>query len=262
MFNIGEMLFLASSLGALTYFIGTLIMGLPIPIYGIKKWGPKLILDGLYVTALVNAYGSILALSSMIQSYLGATWCNFFKWVCCLIIQEIALNAFLRTIYGIIAVASGPTAGVLLSEVGVLFSLFGSLITTSETLLIIARIVYEYSQVFIALGILLISIPFRVGRGVGGSLIGFSIVFYAALPYLPNFLTSLGVNVLQNLNNIPNNNACCIIVYLMTKVIPLLIEGTIVLPIAYMIILSGISIGVGAAISGYSFRLPIPIEIF
>jgi hypothetical protein len=48
----------------------------------------------------------------------------------------------------------------------------------------------------------------------------------------------------------------------MTKVVPLLIEGTIVLPIAYMIILSGISIGVGAAISGYSSRLPIPIEIF
>ncbi|BDC19357.1 DNA import protein CedA [Acidianus sp. HS-5] len=262
MFSIGEMLFLASSLGALTYFLGTLIMGLPVPVYGVKRWGPKLILDGLYVTALVNAYGSILSLSYIIQSYLGATWCSFFKWVCCLIVQEIALNTFLRTLYGIIAVASGPAAGVLLSQVGVLFSIFGSLITTSETLLIIARIVYDYSQVLVALGILLISIPFRVGRGVGGSLIGFSIVFYAGLPYLPNFLTSLGVNILQNLNSIPNNKACCIIVYLITKVVPVFIEGTIVLPIAYLVILGGISIGVGAAISGYSSRLPIPIEIF
>lgn len=256
------MLFLASSLGALTYFIGTLIMGLPIPVYGVKKWGPKLILDGLYVTALVNIYGSIISLATMIQSYLGATWSNFFKWICCLIIQEIALNAFLRTIYGIIAAASGPAAGVLLAEVGFLFSILGSLITTSETILITARIVYEYSQVFVALGILLISIPFRIGRGVGGSLIGFSIVFYSALPYLPNFLTSLGVNVLQNLNNIPNDEAYCIIIYLMTKVVPFLIEGTIVLPIAYIIMLSGISIGVGALISGYSSRLPIPLEIF
>jgi hypothetical protein len=130
-----------------------------------------------------------------------------------------------------------------------------------ETILTISYLVYQNVGIFIALGILFLSLPFRIGRSIGGALIGFAVVFYIGLPYLPNFLTGLGVNVL-NPPVVSSNNANDILNFLATEAIPFYVEGTVVLPVAYLTILSGLSIGLGSAISGYSSRLPIPIEIF
>ncbi|AWR97309.1 hypothetical protein DFR86_06915 [Acidianus sulfidivorans JP7] len=260
MINIGEVLLISSSLASLTYVIGALIMALPIPLYGVKKWGTRLITDGIYATIWTDIYGLTMYIIQYINNLLGASWSYYYQWIYAVLVEEVDLYAVIRTAYVFASVSQDPAITVFLAPLSFIFSFLTGLITTTETLLVISNVVYEYTPIFVALGILFLSMPFRIGRNIGSSLIAFGIVFYSALPYLPNFLTSLGINVLDLSTS--SGNITDTINFLITQAIPLLIEGTLVFPIAYLIILSGITIGLGSAISGYSARMPIPIEIF
>ncbi|WP_054844973.1 hypothetical protein [Sulfuracidifex tepidarius] len=128
--------------------------------------------------------------------------------------------------------------------------------------MVLAFIINNYYGLFIALGIGLMSIPFRVGRGIGASLISFSIVFEAGLPYLPNFLQGLGMNPLDIELGMPTsaqlNNA---LTYMTTILIPTAMTSLLIMPLVYLGILSGLSMGLSYAIGG-SQKLPIPVEIF
>ncbi|ARM75951.1 DNA import protein CedA [Acidianus manzaensis] len=260
MINIGQILLLSSSLASLTYFLGTLIMALPIPLYGIKKWGTRLITDGIYSAIWINIYGTIISVMQYINSLLGVSWSYYYQWIYAVLVEEVDLYAIIRTVYVAASISQDPALTVFLAPLSFIFSFLTGLITTTETLLVISNVVYEYAPVFVVLGILFLSIPFRIGRSVGGSLIAFGVVFYSALPYLPQFLTSLGINILNI--SVSGNDITNTVNFLITQAIPLLVEGTLVFPIAYLIILSGITIGLGSAITGYSSRMPIPIEIF
>ncbi|EWG07338.1 MAG: hypothetical protein ASUL_05076 [Candidatus Aramenus sulfurataquae] len=261
MYSSFEFLGIAFDLAILTYFIGTLIMGLPIPVYGLKKWGPKLISDGIYSAVLVNLFELILYVSQEISSAIGASWANFYQWIYEVIAQELNIFFLVKVLYAVAAASEDPALNVLMSPLLFIFSFLTGLITTMETILIISYIVLQDNGLFIAMGILLMALPFRIGRSIGGALIGFAVVFYIGLPYLPNFLTGLGMNLL-NMSNVNTNNTQDFVTFLITYAIPYLIESTVVLPTAYITILSGLSLGLGSAISGYSSRLPIPIDIF
>ncbi|AWR94373.1 DNA import protein CedA [Acidianus brierleyi] len=261
MFNSFYFLGIAFNLAILTYFIGVLLMGSPIPVYGIKKWGPKLISDGIYSAVLVNSFEAILYFSQQISNIIGSNWTSFYNWIYQVIAQELEIYTLIRTLYATISISQDPAVSIFLSPLTIFFSFLTGLIATMETILTISYLVNENVGIFIALGILFLSLPFRIGRSIGGALIGFAVVFYIGLPYLPNFLTGLGVNVL-NPPAVNSNSASDILNFLATEAIPFYVEGTVVLPAAYLTILAGLSIGLGSAISGYSSRLPIPIEIF
>ncbi|NON63484.1 DNA import protein CedA [Acidianus sp. RZ1] len=261
MYSPGDFLFISSSLASLTYFIGTLIMGLPLPVYGVKKWGTKLILDGIYATVLINIYALIIYASQYIGSILGASWPNFFSWLYQILQVQITVSTLVKTAYVAASFSDDPGLSILMAPLMSLFSLLSGLIAVVETIIILSYVVYDYSGVFIAIGILFISLPFRIGRAIGGALIGFSIVFYIGLPYLATFLSQLGVNIL--INGVPSNtNAGGLVNSMATQVVPIYVEGILVMPSAYLVILSGLALGLGSAISGSSARLPFPIEIF
>lgn len=257
---IAEMLILSSSLSSLTYTIGTLLIGLPIPIGSLKRWGIKLINDGIYANIWVNLYGALSSISIDIQNWLGASWSNYFNWLNNMLVTEVDLYLLVKSAY-LMAVASlDPALQSLLSPLSFISSVISGIISLTATLMVISNVIYNYVPLFAALGILLLSLPFRVGRGIGGSLIAFSIIFWSALPYLPNFLDIFGVNLLNLASEA--SKAPDLVQWFLTQGLPGLIEGTLVFPIAYLTLLSALTIGLGSAISGYSARMPIPIEIF
>lgn len=257
---IAEILLISSSLSSLTYALGALFMGLPIPIGGLKRWGNRLITDGIYANIWVNIYGAISSINLNIQSWLGADWGSYFNWINNLLINEINTYLLVKSIYAIIIASFDPAVQSVLSSLSFISSIISGVISFTATLIIISTVIYEYAPLFASLGILLLSLPFRIGRGIGGSLIAFSIVFWSALPYLPNFLNILGANPLNLASEAAR--APDLVEWLLTQGIPSLISGTIIFPIAYLTILGALTIGLGTAISGYSSKLPIPLEIF
>ena len=50
----------AFALSVLTYYLGVLIYAIPIPWYGIKRWAPLLIFDGLLAASLTLFFNDII----------------------------------------------------------------------------------------------------------------------------------------------------------------------------------------------------------
>lgn len=117
-------------------------------------------------------------------------------------------------------------------------------------------------MLLIAIGVLLISLPFRMGKGIGGTLISSSMVFYVGLPYLPIFMQNMtGVYPQVQLQSITINELSTL-VETIVGIIPSLIITFIIIPILYISILAGLSIGLGNTIGGTSGRLPFPLDLF
>ncbi len=254
-------LYVAMNLSVLTYTIGTMIMALPIPVHGLKKWGPKLIGDSIYSAVLVNVYGGILYIIQDVSQALGVSWSYFNTWIQIIISEEISMYTFARSFSGLLS-SLDPAVAVFFAPISYAISLLAGIISATETFLVLAFIVNNYYGLFIAIGIALMSIPFRVGRGIGASLIAFSVVFEAGLPYLPDFLQGLGMNPLDIEIGIPTSAGLSNgITYLTAILIPTAMTSLIIMPLVYLGILSGLSIGLSSAIGG-SQKLPIPVEIF
>ncbi|MCY0850492.1 DNA import protein CedA [Sulfuracidifex metallicus] len=253
--NVFEILAISQDLAGLTYFLGTLLMAVPIPVYGVKKWGPRLVIDGIYSSILVNLYETLIAILAQLGGYLGINWSYYMNWLYQLLTGELQVYTLIRTLYT--TITSFPYGGInpIVGPLSLFLSMISGFMSITGTLIVISQLVYNYVGLILALGILLISIPFRVGRSIGGSFIGFSIVFYIGLPLLPSFLSAFNVNVLQNTVNSADN-----LTILATQVIPAYIEGTILMPLVYIGILASLSIGIGSVISGSYSRLPIPID--
>jgi len=252
-----ELLYLAQNLAVLTYVLGVLFYALPIPVYGIKKWAPRLISDGIYASVWVNIYAGVLYLISLLSSIIGVSWDSFFLWLRKVLGVELNLYLIIRAAAATASV--DPALSVLVAPFTLFMSFLTGLITILQTIIIISEMVYQYTPIFISLGILLLSIPFRIGRGIGASLISSFSVFYIGLPYLPQFLDNLNMDILSLPP--PPNQPQDLITVLATEIVPQIISATIVMPLIYITILAGLSIGLAYAISGTSGRLPFPIDI-
>lgn len=261
MYNPFELLYLAQSISVLTYFIGALFYALPIPVYGVKKWAPRLVSDSIYVSVWANIYGIIIYLMNYLLNLIGASWSNFFAWLNNVLNIELNLYVIARVGYALAALSPDPSISVVVAPFTVFLSFLTGLIYTLETIITISELIYDYAPLFVAIGILLMSLPFRVGRAAGASMIAASIVFYSGLPYMPNFLSALNINIASNISTLSTSNPSDLITYLATAVVPTLISATIVGPLIYMGILAALSIGLGNAIGG-STRLPFPIDLF
>lgn len=251
MWNVFEILFYAQLLASLTYTIGSLFYALPIPVYGIKKWGPRLITDSIYVIVWSTIYTAVLAFMDQILSLLGVSWASYFQWLYSVENYDIIQYEIIKAMVDAIQYIGGTFAPFML------FTFLLSIATSfTEFLTIISQMIYQYVGVFIAIGILLMSLPFRMGRSIGGSFIASSIIFYIGLPYLPMFLAQLDLNIL-NLHFPPNPSVSFILQY----AIPEIFIANLLAPFSYMILLSGLSIGLGNTIGGYGSRVPFMIEV-
>ncbi len=181
-----DLLVIAFYLSVLSYYLGTLIYMLPIPFYGLKKWGPQLMIDGIFSAILVFSYTFILWLINYMGIILGIDWNSFYQWL----FNEV--NTLVTTIVML------KLVGIGLSSIGLSFlsnSMLSPLISSLTYLLIflvtvsmlVTALVY-LAPTLLALGILLHSIPFRITRSSGAMLISLIVVFSIGTPLMPEFI--------------------------------------------------------------------------
>ncbi len=184
-----ELLVTAFYLSALSYYIGTLLYILPIPFYGVKKWAPTLMVDGIFSAILVFAYTILLWLIEYFGGLLGSDWASFYTWLG----VKTGIVATLMTILRVIA-ASASFTGAKVIVSSIITPLISSLTYVTMTLLtiaIIAIIITSYGARLLALGILLHSVPFRLTRASGAMIISIVMVFSIGLPIMPLYVELL-----------------------------------------------------------------------
>ncbi|RLG83724.1 MAG: hypothetical protein DRO40_03515 [Thermoprotei archaeon] len=184
-----ELLVTAFYLSALSYYIGTLLYMLPIPFYGVKKWAPTLMVDGIFSAILVFAYTILLWLIEYFGELLGSDWTSFYTWLG----VKTGIVATLMTVLRVIA-ASASFTGAKVIVSSVISPLISSLTYVTMTLLTIAMIaviITSYGARLLTLGILLHAVPFRLTRASGAMIISIIMVFSIGLPIMPLYVELL-----------------------------------------------------------------------
>ncbi|ACP35551.1 conserved hypothetical protein [Sulfolobus islandicus L.S.2.15] len=257
-------LYIAMNIATLTYTIGSLFYGLPIPIYGLKKWGPRMMSDAIYAAVWINIYGVIIFAIGQIQSLLGVDWSSFFSSILQLQANMFSALIQVKSIYYIITTEKISMALALLADPLLQFSSFiTDIIFLLQFFIDLGEFIQQSYMILIAIGILLLSLPFRIGKGIGGTLISSAITFYIGLPYLPVFIQEMSSTSLaqigSQLSTITDVNT---LVATIAGIVPELVIIFIIIPMLYLSILAGISLGLGNAIGGSSGRVPFPLDLF
>lgn len=185
MFN--DLITIAFSLGILTYYLGVLIISLPIPSSGLKRWGPTLLTDGIYVAVLVFVYKAVIVAMDLLLDYLGSSWGNFFTWLTSRTAVIIGIYEFLTYLKSILGASFIESAVATIANE--LLKMLIPLLTAIKLIYIYSVVIYNFHQLLVLLGIVLIAIPFRIGRSAGAALIATAIIFYVGLPLLPSFVS-------------------------------------------------------------------------
>ncbi len=180
-----DVLVVAYYLAFLTFYTGVLIYALPIPWRGLKSWAPRLIGDSLFAVVLISSYLVLVKSTDYLLGILGGSWDAFWSWVS----SALAFVTTAKTlVISLLAAAKSVNASWILSSITwPIDRVINLVIIVVATLSGLGWLVTTYRDLFIALGIVLMSIPLRIGRGAGAWLIAFSIVFYVGLPLLPTF---------------------------------------------------------------------------
>jgi len=189
MLNTDDFIELAFYLSFLTYYLGTLIYALPIPLYSLKKWGPNLIKDSILTFTLLISIDYIKNGIIEIANIIGSSWEGFYAWTDATLDflgqQRLLLIAYYTAFK---ALKSLILYGDILGPV---IRLISYNIITISFMRISGYFFQSYWFILVAMGIMFIAIPFRLGRSAGAWLIALSIVFYIGLPLLPAFAQSL-----------------------------------------------------------------------
>ena len=199
------LLLLAIQISVLTYHVGVLIYLAPIPIRSLKRWAPLLIQDSMWAVILALSFSALLYLSDLIASWSGYT------------LQDVVLYAKSR-------MSAILTAQFILKMFMMMTSIFASaynkffsfflipltlnfyaLISAFTIIIIITGIVMSTKAALAALGIVLMSLPFRLGRNAGASLLAFSLVANAMLPYLPIWVSFFYQGLIQGYASAPES---------------------------------------------------------
>ena len=191
-----DLLTIAFYLSVLTYYLGVLFYMLPIPLYGVKKWAPQLMIDGIFSAILVFSYSVLLWIIDYMGALLGADWSMYNSWLGSETASLISLLAALKAIgIGLSSIGLQFLASGLISPLISTLTYILLFILTFTTLVYVLRIL---SPTLIALGILLHSLPFRLSRNSGSMLIAVTIVFSIGTPLLPQFINLLSTPTILN----------------------------------------------------------------
>ena len=158
---------------------------LPIPLTGLKRWGPRLISDALFILVLSASIGAIFSFADFLRSILGGDWHYFLLFLKGLVVQNtLTLIVLSQAQYILSKFGLSKVLGIIVQTIS--YSLYVLLM-----FYILALIIRSAYGVIASLGIALMSIPFRIARNAGAFLLAFSIVFYIALPLYPGFVDLL-----------------------------------------------------------------------
>ncbi len=187
-----ELLTLAVALASLTYAIGALIFGLPIPYRPLKRWGPRLMADAVAAMIIVSSLGILLWLSDRVMEIVGVTWGNFYDWIAVRFTVLLAVYGGLQYVSTLLR-SSGLE--VFLPIVSGTVSAVSAALTGLRLIFFVALALQRLRYYFVVLGSVFYSIPFRIGRSVGATMISIGLVAYIAMPALPLFVEAFSPEV-------------------------------------------------------------------
>jgi len=172
-------------LSQLTFFIGVLIYSLPIPFTGLKRWAPRLISDSIFVTSIALALDMIFRFADALINILGGSYAfaNVFN-----ILISLPLILLMNLVFGYMR---GIVPSALRPLVSPLSSLASAAYTSLLTIIVLTLIIKQVRWFLATLGISLMSIPFRIGRGAGAYILALSIVLYIGLPLFPLYVSAI-----------------------------------------------------------------------
>lgn len=178
-----HLLLIAYYLSILTFYLGVLIYALPIPLTGLKKWGPKLITDAFFIAILTLSLNTIVNVAEYLRALAGGSWEVFLLQIKSVIAFRTVI-VFLFSIFSNIFSKFLPGINRLITLITnpILTSLYSNMLLYS-----IATVVYRGIWLLSSLGIFLMAIPFRIARNAGAFIFSFALVFYIALPLYPSF---------------------------------------------------------------------------
>jgi len=182
-----ELLSLAYMLSLLTYSLGAVFYGSPLPLKSVKKWGVLMMYDGLASAVLVSTYSLLLKLGDYFLAILNASWPNFIAW---LTGRATTLVVSYLAIQSIAAALRVSGADILVELMKHVSSLVATSLTAIKMIYLVSTVVYSLRDKILAIGILLYTIPLRMGKSVGAAMIALSIVYYIGLPLMPAFASA------------------------------------------------------------------------
>jgi len=162
---------------------------LPLPFYGVKKWAPTLIVDGIFSASLVFSYTLILETIEYFGKLFGSDWNNFYVWIG---LKTGIITSFLVLLK---IIGTGLSLGGLQflanSIISSLISVLTNVLMLLLTISVISTVLTNYGAKLLALGIVLHSVPFRILRASGAMIISVIVVFTIGLPLMPVFVESI-----------------------------------------------------------------------
>ncbi|MEM4694968.1 MAG: hypothetical protein QXD67_03395 [Ignisphaera sp.] len=176
-------------LSILTFYLGVFIYALPIPITGLKRWGPRLINDAFFIAILSTTIDSIIGFADYLRHTLGGNWTYYIHAVRGLIMYRTTLITVLSILKDYILKVVPGVSRLLSIGINILTASLYALLL----MYFLALLVYYNIGVLSSLGITLMAIPFRIARSAGAFLLSFTLVLYLALPLYPNFVSILSV---------------------------------------------------------------------
>lgn len=183
------LLMLAFYLSVLTYYIGVLIYSIPLPFYGLKKWAPQLMVDGVFSAILIFSYTVLLWLIDYLGNLIGADWGSFNNWFTNQLLTTAGLLVTLKTLgLGLSSVGLGFLANSFISP---LISSLTYLLVFISTYYILSLAIASLAPILVSIGLVLHSIPFRLARGGGATLVAVAMVFSIGAPLTPLFVETM-----------------------------------------------------------------------
>ncbi len=177
------LLLIAYYLSILTFYLGAIMYLLPIPLSGLKRWGPRLISDAFLILVLALTVDTIFSVADFVRLILGGDWTRFLTFVKGLIAQNtLSIIILSQAQYALSRIGLSKILSIVTQSIA--YSLYALLM-----LYIISVIIKSSYEWIASLGIALMAIPFRIARNAGAFLLAFSIVFYTALPLYPSFVS-------------------------------------------------------------------------
>jgi len=187
-----DYLILAFYLSTLSYYTGVLIKALPLPLYGLKKLGNTLMIDGVYSAVLAFSFRAVLGLLDYLAAMLGVDWPLYTSWVLVRLNELLALMGVLKILGAILS-----RTGLSFVSTGLISPLTSQLTAVSTTIIILyatSTVLSRLRETLIAMGIMLHAVPFRLTRSVGAVLISLPIVFSIGAPLMPAFIETISGN--------------------------------------------------------------------
>lgn len=182
-----NLLALAFYLSVLSYCIGVVLKGLPVPFLSLKRLGRSLVSDGVFSATLVFSYNLILLSLEYVGSVLGVNWVAFNSW---LTERLLILTNFLAVLRALgIALERLGLGFVASNFLGPVTRLVVACYTSLLFILAISTIIMGGFKALFALGLALHAVPFRLTRSAGATILAFSMVFVVGVPLMPSFLS-------------------------------------------------------------------------